>query len=400
MSFPNAAALLLIGTELTDGRTADSHLQWLATTLRLYGIRFGEIAIIGDDFQHILGTLRRVDRLYGLIICCGGLGPTEDDVTQDVIEEYTGCPVFSADRHGNGLEKLPNNVGKAPGIFGKHNSVYLVALPGPPGELRPMVRHALLPRISALVGAHAMIEMELSIFGVPESIIDGAIAQYRSELASWGMRLGEWKVDALLRGNTWGALYAVAQKLRCQFGRHAVILGDRTIGEYLCARLRAHDHHLVSVESCTGGLFAAELLATPGASNVYWGGYIPYRLQAKQSFGIDRQALERHGAVSSEIAMALAARGLTMAKEGATLCAAITGAAGPQVADNNMQPGQAYIAVIDRMGNHTERAIHLSHYPRRVMQRKMASALFVAVHDHLSAYRRGGVLHTTMTGIH
>ena len=431
-----AVGLLLVGSELTDGRVPDKHLSWLAVTLMPLNMRIKEVVIIADDAPRCQSSLRRLLADYDLVICCGGLGPTQDDMTKQVLSAVIGRPVETGKSITDGFCYLANSVGTAPGLLGMHHETILAALPGPPVELQPMVDTHLVPLLRQWVqtgmtrdgfaqsiaalkaavppvptadaqpppspsAAHPRTDLLLSVFDIPESVLDKTIAEIvrkhnadtpREDTVGWGTRMGQWQVDLLLYGARLHVLRRIAVLLRRRLGRFAVVIGPQSLSGLVITRLHLCGERLATVESCTGGFTAAALTAVPGASRVFWGGSIPYCIPAKLNMGISDAVIREHGTVSEEVTALMAQSILqtgsqTAGETAPTVALAICGATGPDPADKGVRPGTAVITIADIRGNTSSaRAALPERYSREKMQSRMAVAAQLALLGHVQRY--------------
>jgi len=368
---PARAGIVVTGTEVLTGRVADRNGPWLSDRLLELGVELAHITICGDRPEDMESQLRfHADQGVDLIVTSGGLGPTADDLTLEVVAGFAGrslwldeglegriaaileplmkrWPDVNRDsvREANRKQALvPEGAtviepaGTAPGMVvppRDGDGPTVVVLPGPPRELHAMWAEAAQTEAlrAALGEARRYEQSMLRLFGIPESEIaltlrqaDGEIEGLDALEVTTCLRRGEvevvvrWEPDAEA---TWRALAGLVT------ARHADTLFstdgssiDQQVAQLLSERTMA------VAESCTGGLMAARLSERPGASAYLAGGVVTYADQAKvQQLGVDPQLIARHGAVSPEVADAMA-RG-ALQRFGADTSIAITGIAGP-----------------------------------------------------------------------
>jgi nicotinamide-nucleotide amidase len=370
------AAILVTGTEVLTGRVSDRNGPWLADRLLELGVDIAQTAIVADRPQELLATLRFFAELdVDLIITSGGLGPTADDLTAEVVAEFQERPLalddalegriaeilrplaarfpdldMDAVRAGNAKQALvPRGatvlepVGTAPGLVvprpeGSAGGPTVVVLPGPPRELQPMWGDAVVKDAfrAAIAGAGELRQRTLRLFGIPESEIAATLR--RAEAA--GVELEHLEVTTCLRrgevevvtrfGPTAQAAYdALAQVVR---ERHADTLfsdDGRSVDELVLDALRGPPElTIATAESCTGGLLAARLTERAGSSDVVLGGVVVYANAAKVELaGVDEGLIASFGAVSVEVARALACGAID--RFGADVGVGVTGVAGP-----------------------------------------------------------------------
>ncbi|HEY7951901.1 MAG TPA: competence/damage-inducible protein A [Solirubrobacteraceae bacterium] len=375
------AGIIVTGTEVLTGVISDRNGPWLSDRLRDLGVDLAHIMIVGDRREDMAAALEFMrDEAMNIIVTSGGLGPTADDLTAEVVGEFQGRPMvldepleeriaeilkplakrfphldMEAIRQGNRKQAIVpegstilDPVGTAPGLVvspsgrdrdhpeHKPETPTVVVLPGPPRELQPMWQAAIETEAlrKVLAGAGEYRVRVLRMFGIPESEIvetlriaeREGVAIDRMEITTC-LRRGEIEVVTRYEPSvekTYDAFEAVVRK------RHADTLfsdDGTTIDEQVAALLRK-GHTIATAESCTGGLLAARLTDQPGASDYVLGGVIAYANEIKSAqAGVDPALIERYGAVSTEVAEALADGART--RLGAEIGVGITGIAGP-----------------------------------------------------------------------
>jgi nicotinamide-nucleotide amidase len=361
------AGIVVTGTEVLSGAVADRNGPWLSERLRSRGVQVAHIDVVGDrpaDLRAALDFLAREG--VDLIVTSGGLGPTADDLTAQVVAEFAGVPLeldaaleeriwailtrlranwrdLDADalRAANRKQALVpagatvlEPVGTAPGFVVPGSPAVLV-LPGPPGELQPMWATALeTPALqAALSGAVALEDRMVRIWGIPESELAGSLRDMeaagvpmdRLEVTTC-LRRGELEVSTVFEPGAADDYAAFEAALVERLGTRVYSRDGRTIDEIVAGLF---DGRTVAVaESCTGGLMAGRLTDLAGSSAYVLGGVTVYSNEAKVALaGVPAELIERVGAVSPEVAVALA----DGARErfGASVGIGITGIAGP-----------------------------------------------------------------------
>jgi competence/damage-inducible protein CinA-like protein len=358
---------VVTGTEVLTGRIADRNGPWISERLAEQGVDVAHILVVGDRPGDLEAALRfMAAEGMDLIVTSGGLGPTADDLTAEIVARFTGRPLvldeemegkiaailrnfarrFSFDeeavREANRKQALVpegsqslDPVGTAPGLVVPTDGRVVVVLPGPPRELQPMWPRAIEARaVQAILSqATPLLGYTMRMFGVPESEIakslreieDGGVALAEVEITTC-LRKGEIEIDVRYRAEAAPVAEAVRAGLADRHERHVFSLDGETIDSQL-ARLLA-GRRLGVAESCSGGLLAARITDLPGASAYFAGGVVVYSNEAKADLlGVDPELIERHGAVSVEVAEAMS-RG-ALERFGADVAVSITGIAGP-----------------------------------------------------------------------
>jgi nicotinamide-nucleotide amidase len=356
------AELLTIGTELLLGQIVDTNASWMSQRLAEAGIDVYYKSTVGDNCDRLEAAIRLAMSRADVVIMTGGLGPTEDDLTRDVLAAVLGralaldAQVLAAIEQRfahrrvampennrkqalvpEGAEVLHNPRGTAPGLFIRHQDRLLVCMPGVPSEMKPMLLDQVIPRIRAVVGIRSrIVSRVLKTCGISESTLDQRIGDYFREMRNPTIGVlahaGEIHVRLTCKGDDPGEiadkLDALEVKIRERLG-HLVFGRDEEKLEAVVGRLlRERKATLALAESCTGGLVASRLTDVAGSSDYFERGAVPYSLLAKQQLaGVPSDLLQRHGAVSLEVARAMAA-GIRRLS-GTTLGLATTGIAGP-----------------------------------------------------------------------
>ncbi|HWT95147.1 MAG TPA: competence/damage-inducible protein A [Solirubrobacteraceae bacterium] len=375
MSGLNArAGIVVTGTEVLTGRVADANGPWLSERLTELGIDHAHTIVVGDRPDDLRAALEFLARLgVELIVTSGGLGPTEDDLTASVVAEFSGRDFELDERleariatilekltarwpdldleavaHGNRKQAMvPDQaavlepVGTAPGFVVTPAEVgkpTVVVLPGPPGELRPMWKAAVATdEFRAAVGGLATEyrSQQLLMFGIPESEIAETLRVARAR----GVDLDALEVTTCLRRGEVEVVTRWEPPLQPVYDAFLAVIRERhadtifsddgtSIDDQVAALLSSRALTIATAESCTGGLLAGRLTERAGSSAYVLGGLVVYANEAKTALaGVDASLIEAHGAVSTEVAFALA-RGAAAAL-GADVGVGITGVAGP-----------------------------------------------------------------------
>jgi nicotinamide-nucleotide amidase len=389
------AGIVITGTEVLSGIIADRNGPWLSERLRELGVELAHIAIVGDRREDMAAALRFLagERVQ-LIVTSGGLGPTADDLTTAVVADFAGRPLVldealeqriaaivaplaarwpNVDRAAmaRGTRKqahVPEGatvlepVGTAPGVVvpprdgaePAHPTV--VVLPGPPRELQPMWAAARGTDAfrAAVAGATAYEQAILRLTGIPESeIAETLLVAEQSGLdldpleITTCLRRGEIEIATLYEPAGAAAYVAFADFIRARHATQLFSDDGTTVDEQVAALLSGPPVRTIAVaESCTGGLLAARLTDRPGSSAYAQGGVVVYSNEAKARLaGVDPALIERVGAVSAEVADALADGAI--ARFGADVGIGVTGIAGPGGGSPEKPVGRVHVSVAE-----------------------------------------------------
>jgi nicotinamide-nucleotide amidase len=361
------AGIVVTGTEVLTGRIADRNGPWLSEQLADLGVEVAHILVVGDRPDDLEAALRfmAAERM-DLIVTSGGLGPTADDLTAEVVASFAARELvldeeveekiaeilrgfarrFNFDeeavREANRKQAMVpegsiplDPVGTAPGLVVPAEGRIVVVLPGPPRELQPMWPAALDtdPIRALLERASPLRAYTLRMFGVPESEIAKSLREIEAEGVAVPeveittcLRRGEIEIDVRYRDEAAATAEAVQVGLAERHPRHLFSLDGETIDTRVGGLLQGH--RLGLAESCSAGLLAARITSLPGASAYLAGGVVAYSNEAKaELLGVDPGLIEEKGAVSPEVAEAMAIGALE--RFGADVAVSITGIAGP-----------------------------------------------------------------------
>lgn len=385
------AAILSIGDELTLGQTLDTNGRWFAQQLVDRGILPIEHVTVPDDLDANVAALRRLAASVDVIISSGGLGPTKDDLTRDALCQAMGDTlvedpamlamvekwytsrgrVMTAPNRAQALRPsrgvaLPNFAGTAPGLAGTIESSAgsgrrcdVFCLPGPPRELFPMFEREVVPRLR-VGGGRSVVTRVLHCFGIAESDLAARLGELMDRdaparggamvgtTASGGVVSVRVRVDGQMPLERAEALAdEVARQARQRAGGYVFGTGTQTLAMVVVDTLVKAGQVLTTVESCTGGLLGQVVTDVPGSSRAFAGGLVTYSNELKARLaGVDPALIERHGAVSEQVARAMALGGRARLGAGhAAWCIAITGIAGPDGGSAEKPVGTVFIAL-------------------------------------------------------
>jgi nicotinamide-nucleotide amidase len=361
------AGIVVTGTEVLTGRVQDRNGPWIADRLLELGVELAHITICGDRPADIEAQLRfMADQGVDLIVTSGGLGPTADDMTVEVVARFCGVELALDEKMENKianiLKKLmahfnPDNfdavraanrkqamipvgaqaldpVGTAPGVVVPGKPTVIV-LPGPPRELQPLWHKAVETPAArhAIAGRTIYRQQTIRMFGLPESGLAEALRGAETSIPGFDaleittcLRRGEIEMVTRYEPDAAQVYTELTQLLRDQHGQQIYSEDGSHIDDLVAQSLSGR--RIATAESCTAGLLAARLTDRPGSSDYVMGGVVSYSNEAKaQLLGVDPALIETHGAVSEPVAEAMAAGALE--RFGADTAVAITGIAGP-----------------------------------------------------------------------
>jgi len=403
------AVIISCGTELTTGQCVDTNSAWLAAQLTPVGVHVVEHVTVGDDAAHLVSVIRRAYDAANLVIITGGLGPTLDDITREAIATALGVPLVEnaealAQIHAfferwqrsmpesnrrqamvpRGCEIIPNPRGTAPGIHWTQDNRSLYAFPGIPAEMQAMFLATVLPELRTTAGGATIASARLLCFGISEA----KLGELLSDLMRRGRNpsVGTTASHAILsvRVLAEGASPEGARELlQADLGEIRRRLGTVVFGEgydtleAVVARQLIEQHKTIATaESCTGGLLAKRLTDISGSSSYFLRGYVPYADVAKMDLlGVPAELISRHGAVSEQVAEAMAL-GCRRAG-GVDYALSITGIAGPTGGNPPEKPvGLVYIGLAHAAGVETLRVLYGDHLTRdEIRDRSCKTAL-------------------------
>jgi len=394
------AVILSVGTELTEGIIQNTHFRFLGSELKSLGIEVRRQVQIPDDADLFREELRRAVAGSALVMLTGGLGPTSDDLCREVVaacagrqlefreevwnrikERLRGRSVPETNRKQalipQGFELIANPYGTAPGFAGWIDKALVVALPGPPRELEPLYREQVQALLSRQLRLEGTEELVLTSFLVPESLLEEALQRHRQEGVRWGTRFVEDRIAVILRAGGSAQRERMFQALEGEFGPVRIRRGEVTSSLLLFQSLKRRGLTLALAESCSGGQAARMITDIPGSSEVFWGGAVAYANEAKvRLLGVDPALLERHGAVSAEVASAMAAG--VLERSGADVAVAITGVAGPGGGSPDKPIGTVWVAAREASGAELRQAFHFPGAREMIRLRAAVAALLLA----------------------
>ena len=379
-----SAEIIAIGSELLAPDRTDTNSLWLTEKLNSIGIEVKLKTIVGDDDARLEEAIKDATRRSKVVITTGGLGPTEDDITRKVAARALGRRLLLDERiladlrqrflaYGHVMPErnsrqamviedsvvLPNPNGSAPGLFIDSDGVAVVLLPGPPREMRPMFESHVLPQLMERAGAIMVIRRTLRVAGYGESALDEKIApiytQFENPQTTILFNQTEVEIHLTARGRTEAEADAlldlVTERLEERLGHAIFSFAGEKMEEVVALKLSVGRYTLAVAESCTGGLISQRLTDVAGSSRFFIEGIVAYSNDSKmKTLGVEPVLLLEHGAVSAEVAEAMA-EGIRN-RAGTDFGLSITGIAGPGGGSEEKPVGLAYIALADDA--HTE----------------------------------------------
>lgn len=388
--------ILSIGTELTMGQTVDTNAAWLSARLAAVGILCEQHVTVSDDLEPIHRAISTACRDADLVLITGGLGPTDDDLTRQALADAMGVTLelhppsleriaaFFAARNRTmspanrvqamfprGASPIENTCGTAPGIHARVNNTEVYSMPGVPREMTTMFDRDILPQIRQFGGGRACAQRILRSFGGAEAEIGERIADLmkRGRNPTVGTSAADLiisiRINALASSPDEAAQLADAdvREVKARLGHWVFGEGDDTLQSVVGRLLIESGRTISTAESCTGGLIAKRLTDVPGSSAYLMQGFVTYSNQAKHALlGVPTALIEQHGAVSAEVARAMA-EGCRKVS-GTDIAIAVTGVAGPSGGTAAKPVGLVYIGMCDsnatdirelRLGEHLTR---------------------------------------------
>ncbi|MGI6119330.1 MAG: competence/damage-inducible protein A [Desulfosporosinus sp.] len=374
------AEIVSTGTELLLGETLNTSAHFLTGKLSSMGIQVDYHTTVGDNPERLEQVLRQAIGRTDLLVTIGGLGPTIDDLTKELVAKVLDIEMeldlsslehikkFFARRKApmplnnkkqayfpKGSIILPNHIGTASGAIIQKNNKIIIVLPGPPFEMTPMFNNYVLPELQKIIGPdiERMHERVLKVFGMGESAIEEVLGDLMG-LPNLSMALlakrAEMHIRLVVRsakklsGEAVEVLNRTEEEIRRRLGDKVFGRDQETMIGIVGQMLKNKQLTIATAESCTGGLLGAALTQEPGSSGFYLGGVISYSNSLKKELlGVSKESLLKYGAVSEEVAKEMAAG--IRAKAGADLAISTTGIAGPDGGSDQKPVGLVYVGL-------------------------------------------------------
>lgn len=378
--------ILCIGTELLHGDIINSNAAYISKCLAKIGIDVHYHSVVGDNPKRMKAAFDLAFSRANIVICTGGLGPTKDDITKDIISEYFNLPMefdakslehlkmrysrFNKEMPENNLRQtyfpkgsviLTNNNGTANACIvdvetNEHSIMNFnrkigVLLPGPPREMMPLMDEQVMPYLSKY--SHEMVEgYKVAVMNVGESmaetmimdLIDNQTNPTIAPYAGDGKMVFRVTAKAECKEKADELIKPVIDELLRRFGDNAFVLESDKVEDVTCKKLVESNLTISTAESCTGGLVASKLISYPGISKVFKEGFVTYSNEAKmRTLGVKAETLDKFSDVSEEVVREMAA-GACKAT-GADIGVATTGIAGPSGGTADKPVGLVYTCV-------------------------------------------------------
>ncbi len=374
------ASIISIGNEVLSGRTVDTNAAYIARRLRSLSVPVVSIYVAPDEIEAIRRVLSLAAGEADVVVISGGLGPTDDDLTRQAIADFLGVELVLHedllakiqaffDKRGvvmparnaiqahlpAGTKPIDNATGTAPGVEAEKARAVLFALPGVPSEMERMLETSVLPRVREIARSQVIVTKRLKCFGAGESTIadmlGDAMQRGRNPLVNCTVSAGvitlEVVATSLDRSKAEEMAVEEEASLRRVLGTLVYGVEDQTLAQVVGEKLARTGKTLAVAESCTGGLLAKLITDVPGSSRYFLCGWVPYSNEAKsRQLGVPAALIETHGAVSEQVAVAMAQGARYNAA--ADFAVGITGIAGPEGGTEHKPVGLVYIAVSSR----------------------------------------------------
>jgi nicotinamide-nucleotide amidase len=332
------AEIIPVGTEILLGNITDTNSSFLANQLPLLGIDLYFISTVGDNQKRLVDTLKRAWKRADLIITTGGLGPTQDDITREAIGELVGEELKVDEKLWQELQDLfsrypgkipqsnmkqatiipsaqiiPNRMGTAPGWWVEKDDHIIMALPGPPDEMKLMWQEGILPKLQQRVTGEVIVSKTIKTFGLAESKVDELVAPLSKlpnpTLASYINPDGVYlriTAKAKDKAEAQRLISESEEKIRNILSSHIWGVDDDTLDSVIGESLRAKNLSLATMESCTEGLLCSTIASGRESYTYFKGGLLACCDEAKVACGVDTSIMEQYGGESTRVAKAMA----------------------------------------------------------------------------------------------
>lgn len=400
--------LICVGTELLLGNIVNTNAAYLAEKCAAMGLSCYFQTVVGDNQERLTQVLDCAAKRSDIVILCGGLGPTEDDLTKETAAKYCGREL-RVDDHSmeriaeyfagrdikptennwkqamipEGAVVFDNNNGTAPGMAIELENTRIILLPGPPNEMIPMFEESVAPYLNKLTPG-VIFSQTVKICGVPESKVETMVKDLIDEqtnptIATYA-KTGEVHIRVTAKADDKKAanklIKPVVKELKSRFGYDIYSTEESTTLEKAVVELLlANELTVTCAESCTGGMLSARLINVPGVSEIYKAGYVTYSNKAKRKLlGVKKSTLQKYGAVSRQTAEEMV-KGLVFNSK-SDVGVAVTGLAGPDGGTKEKPVGLVYIACSVK-GNVTVKEFHFNGNRMKVREAAVMSALML-----------------------
>ncbi|MBP7559342.1 MAG: competence/damage-inducible protein A [Armatimonadetes bacterium] len=374
-----AVETISVGTELLLGQITDTNATYMSRRLAEIGQNVHYRTTVGDNQERIVACIRRALERADVVVLCGGLGPTSDDLTREAMAEACGRgmwrdpasedairAIFEARRIPmaemnlkqadvpDGAEAIPNSCGTAPGVSMEYEGKLLFAVPGVPSEMRAMMDQSVIPALveRGLAGVETIVSRVLRVMGLGEStcarLVQDLLLEQQNPtvapLAGNGEVTLRITAKAASEAEARRMIASLESEIRARLGSYVYGADEENLEQVVVRTLIDHGLTLATAESCTGGLIGCRITDVSGSSECYLGGVVSYSNETKMELlGVDRLILEQYGAVSREVAEAMAVG--VRRRLGADIGVSATGIAGPGGGSEGKPVGLVYIGL-------------------------------------------------------
>ncbi len=370
--------IISIGSEITSGQNLDTNSQWLSRRLAEIGVPVGWHTTVADDLDANIEAFRIAAGRADLVLITGGLGPTQDDLTREALAKAAGVElIFHQElydqiegmfRNRNrtmpernrvqamipvGADVLPNECGTAPGVWMRLGKAVVGAMPGVPSEMYVMYEKQVRPRLLAMgMIAGVLVQRKINVFGAGESTVEEKLLDLtrRGHIPEVGITVSDATISLRILAHAATPAEAQAQiepverTIRARLGEWVFGVENEDLHDAVAALLRDRRLTLATAESVTAGLVASRLSAVPGASAWLRGGIIAYDNRVKVDLlGVSQHLIDAHGAVSTEVAEAMAIGCRTRMRT--DLAVSTVGVAGPGDLGPDKPAGTVFIGL-------------------------------------------------------
>lgn len=395
------ADILSIGDELLIGQTINTNASWIGKELSMRGIRIMQTTAIPDDEDKIIEAIDVALRRSEIVIITGGLGPTKDDITKHTLCKYFDTkleiheptlkkienyfskrnrPMLDVNIQQAELPKsceiLNNDYGTAAGMWFERKGKIVVSLPGVPYEMKGIMKEEVFPRLLERFELKSLFHVTLMTQGIGESFLADRISEWEDKVRKAGLGLAYLPSPGLVKlrltsyegASRKEEIYTYFKEIEEALPQYVFGYGELSLSEVLGQILKARKLTLGTVESCTGGMLAAQIVAVSGSSDYFQGGFLTYSNKLKtQIVDVSVNDLNNFGAVSKEVVEAMATNG--QKKLGVDLCISTSGIAGPTGGTDHKPVGTVWVGIalkdrvvskMFRFGDDRERNIQMT----------------------------------------
>lgn len=371
------AEIIAIGTELLLGQIANTNGQWISQKLASKGVHVFHHHVVGDNHDRILNVLKESHERSDVIVITGGLGPTDDDLTKEVVAEFVGGDLiedtavlskiksyfnetnrvmtennYKQAKVIEGAKVIPNKFGTAPGIIVSHQSRYFILLPGVPSEMKQMMTNSVLPFLEETYNlSEVIVSKMIRCIGIGESQLEMELKDLIEEQSNPTIALlsMEGEVAVRLTANASSEKIAndlietKAEELITRIGQYIYGFDDQSLNMTIVQMLKEKQQSIAGAESLTGGKFSDAMVSIPGASEVFKGSIVSYSTESKVNIlGVKQSFIDEFGTISEETAFHMAKQAKEKLK--ATYGISFTGVAGPEPSEGK-PVGTVYICL-------------------------------------------------------